>query len=104
MKSLVSLVVAEKKWGEIMPNIKSAKKRVITSAKKNVNNTLGRSSMKTAIKKSERAIKAEDKALAEENLKVAIKRIDKAASAGVITANYVARTKSRLTLKVNSME
>ena len=55
-----------------MPNIKSAKKRVITSRKKNANNTLGKSSMKTAIKKSEKAIKTQDKALAEENLKVAI--------------------------------
>ena len=87
-----------------MPNIKSAKKRVITSAKKNVNNTLGRSSMKTAIKKSERAIKAEDKALAEENLKVAIKRIDKACASGLIHKNKAAREKSRLTKKVNEMK
>ena len=42
-----------------MPNIKSAKKRVITSRKKNANNTLGKSSMKTAIKKSEKAIKTQ---------------------------------------------
>ena len=87
-----------------MPNIKSAKKRVITSAKKNVNNTLGRSSMKTAIKKSERAIKAEDKALAEENLKVAIKRIDKACASGLIHKNKAAREKSRLTKQTNSLK
>lgn len=87
-----------------MPNIKSAKKRVITSAKKNVNNTLGRSSMKTAIKKSERAIKAEDKALAEENLKVAIKRIDKAYASGLIHKNKAAREKSRLTKQTNLLK
>ncbi|MCI5967886.1 MAG: 30S ribosomal protein S20 [Tenericutes bacterium] len=87
-----------------MPNIKSAKKRVITSAKKNVNNTLGRSSMKTAIKKSERAIKAEDKALAEENLKVAIKRIDKACASGLIHKNKAAREKSRLTKQTNLLK
>lgn len=86
-----------------MPNIKSAKKRVITSAKKNANNVLSKSSMKTAIKKSERAIKAEDKALAEENLKVAIKRIDKACAKGLIHKNKAAREKSRLTKQTNSL-
>lgn len=86
-----------------MPNIKSAKKRVITSAKKKINNTLGESSMKTAIKKSEKAIKANDKTLAEENLKVAIKRIDKAAASGLIHKNKAAREKSRLTKQTNSL-
>ena len=86
-----------------MPNIKSAKKRLITSAKKCNNNTLGKSSMKTAIKKSERAIKANDKALAEENLKVAIKRIDKAVASGLIHKNKAAREKSRLTKQTNSL-
>lgn len=87
-----------------MPNIKSAKKRVITSAKKNANNTLGRSSMKTAIKKSERAIKAEDKALADENLKIAIKKIDKACASGLIHKNKAAREKSRLTKQTNLLK
>lgn len=87
-----------------MPNIKSAKKRVITSAKKNANNTLGRSSMKTAIKKSERAIKAENKALADENLKIAIKKIDKACASGLIHKNKAAREKSRLTKQTNSLK
>ena len=87
-----------------MQNIKSAKKRVITSAKKNANNTLGRSSMKTAIKKSERAIKAEDKALADENLKIAIKKIDKACASGLIHKNKAAREKSRLTKQTNSLK
>lgn len=86
-----------------MPNIKSAKKRVITSAKKNENNTLVRSSMKTAIKKSEKAIKANDKAVASENLKVAIKRIDKAVASGLIHKNKAARQKSRLTKQTNSL-
>ena len=71
-----------------MPNMKNAKKAVKTSVKKNV----------------ERAIASKDKSAANEALTVAIKRIDKAASAKVVTANYVARTKSRLTLKVNNME
>lgn len=86
-----------------MPNIKSAKKRVITNAKKGANNTVGRSSMKTAIKNSEKAIKQQDKKQAEETLKVAIKRIDKACANGLIHKNKAARCKSRLTKQTNSL-
>ena len=87
-----------------MPNIKSAKKRVITSKKKAENNIVVKSSMKTAIKKSEKAIKANDKALADENLKVAIKRIDKAQAKGLIHKNKAARQKSRLTKQTNAIK
>ena len=87
-----------------MPNIKSAKKRVITSRKKAENNIVVKSSMKTAIKKSEKAIKANDKALADENLQVAIKRIDKAQAKGLIHKNKAARQKSRLTKQTNAIK
>ena len=39
----------------------------------------------------------------QKELKVAIKKIDKAASVGVATKNFSARNKSRLTKKVNAM-
>ena len=87
-----------------MPNIKSAKKRVITSAKMRDNNTVITSSMKTAIKKFEKAVKENVKQLAEENLKVATKRIDKAVTSGLVHKNKAAREKSRLTKKKNEME
>ena len=87
-----------------MPNMKNAKKAVKTIAKKKVSNNDFKASMKTAIKNVEKSIAAKDKAKAQEALQVAIKKIDKACAAGVVTANYVARNKSRLTIKVNSME
>ncbi len=87
-----------------MPNMKNAKKAVLTIAKKKQNNNEFKASMKTAIKNVEKAVLAKDKAKATENLTVAIKRIDKACAAGVVTSNFVARNKSRLTKKVNSME
>lgn len=87
-----------------MPNIKSAKKRVITSAKKEKNNTVGTSSMKTAIKKCRTAIQSGDKTAADEKLKVAIKRIDKAMASGLIHKNKAAREKSKLTKIKNEME
>lgn len=87
-----------------MPNMKNAKKAVKTIEKKRVINNNYKASMKTAIKNVERAVANKDKDAAKEALKVAIKRIDKAGSAKVVTNNYVARNKSRLTKKVNDMQ
>lgn len=87
-----------------MPNIKSAKKRVKTNAKKGLSNIVFKSSMKTAIKKQERAIKENNKELANENLKIAVKRIDKALSKGIIKPNKAARCKSRLTKQTNNIK
>lgn len=88
-----------------MPNMKNAKKAVKTSEKRKINNNnLYKASVKTAIKNTEKAILAKDKAKAEECLKVAIQKLDKALKGGVVKSNYVARNKSRLTVKVNNME
>ncbi len=87
-----------------MPNMKNAKKAVKTQEKKNKRNNDYKASMKTAIKNVEKAVFAKDKEKATEALKIAIKRLDKACAAGVITSNFVARNKSRLTIKVNEMK
>ena len=87
-----------------MPNIKSAKKRVRSNGRKEKVNTIVTSSMRTAIKNVEKAVIAKDKKEATDALAVAIKRIDKAFAHGVVTSNFVARNKSRLTKKVNEME
>ena len=87
-----------------MPNIKSAKKRVITSRKKAAGNNVIESSRRTAIKNFEKAVKAGDKELSNEKLNVAVQRIDKAAKSGLIHKNKAARLKSRLTKMKNNME
>ena len=87
-----------------MANMKNAMKAVRQNEKRETVNNSYKASMKTAIKNVEKALASKDKESAKEALQVAIKRIDKAASNNVITANYVSRTKSRLTLKVNNME
>lgn len=86
-----------------MPNMKNAVKKVKVNSKKSASNNEFKASMKTAIKNVERAVLNNDKAKAEECLKVAGKKIDKAASKGVVTPNFVARNKSRLANKVNKM-
>ena len=87
-----------------MPNIKSAKKRMRSNAKKANVNTLVSSSMKTAIKKFEREVKAGNKQEAQNNLNVALQRIDKAKTSGLVHKNKAARLKSRLTKMNNAME
>ena len=87
-----------------MPNMKNAKKAVRANAKKTVENNYFEASMKTAIKNVEKAVASKDKAKAQDDLKIAVKRIDKAAAKGVTSKNACARNKSRLTKKVNNME
>ena len=74
-----------------MPNIKSAKKRVITSEKRNE-----KARVKTAIKKYNAAIEAKDVALAEKLLPETISVIDCAFKDGIYKKNTVARKKSTL--------
>ena len=87
-----------------MPNIKSAKKRVRSNAKKEKVNTLITSSMRTAIKKFEKSVKEGNKELAATNLNIALQRVDKACSNGLVHKNKAARTKSRLMKMKNNME
>ena len=61
-----------------MANIKSAKKRVLTNAKKAERNQAVRSGVKTAVKKVRVAIEAGDKAAAEKVLRETTAVIDKA--------------------------
>lgn len=77
-----------------MPNIKSAKKRVLVTNKKSENNNVLKASMKTAIKKVE-------KNPTNENLVAATKKIDKTCKAGIIKKNTADRYKSRLAKKAN---
>lgn len=87
-----------------MPNIKSAKKRVKTSAKKAIINNEITAKTKTAVKKFEKEVQNGTKESATEKLNIAIKNIDKAAASGLIHKNTAARQKSRLTKLKNNME
>ncbi len=84
-----------------MPNIKSAKKRVKVIATKTLRNKSINSELKTDVKKANLAIEngAENKA---EAVRVAMKRIDKAAAKGILHKNTAARRKSALARKLNA--
>ena len=83
-----------------MPNIKSAKKRVLTSTAAYERNKAYRSALRTAVKKADAAIdaKSDDMAVA---VDVAVKKIDQAASKGIIHKNNAARKKSALVTRFN---
>ena len=87
-----------------MANIKSAKKRVLTSRVRQERNKAVKSSVKTAIKKVEAAVKAADKDAAAKELLNATSIIDKAAKKGVLHKNNASRKVARLAKMVNSAQ
>ena len=87
-----------------MPNIKSAKKRVLTTKRREEENKIVESRMKNSIKKLERNVKSGNKEESKKELDVTLKNIDKALNVGLIKKNNAARKKSRLTKCVNNME
>ena len=86
-----------------MANIKSQKKRIITNKKAQVLNNDVKQSMKTAIKKFEKALN-ESVETANEKLNIAVKTIDKAEAKGIIKKNTAARYKSNIVKKFNEKE
>ena len=82
-----------------MANIKSAIKRNRQNHKRAEANKGVRSRMRTYTK---RALESAGTDEGPENLRLAIKHIDKAATKGIIHKNAAARKKSRLTKAVNA--
>ena len=87
-----------------MANVKNAKKKIKQIAKTTKNNEQLKSTVKNAIKNTDKAILAGNKEAAEKSLKLAIKSLDNAKSKVLVHKNKVDREKSRLSLKVNKME
>ena len=84
-----------------MANIKSAKKRILVSAKDAKSNKSFKSEMKTLIKKADEAI-ADNSANKEEVVKTACAKIDQAVSKNILHKNNAARKKSSFAKKLNA--
>ena len=82
-----------------MPNIKSAKKRVVVNENKNLENRMVKSTVKTAIRKYNDALASGDVAAAEKLLPETVSVIDSAVSKGILhknnAANKIVRRRSR---------
>jgi len=84
-------------------NIKQQIKRNKTNEKRRLHNASFKSSVKSAIKAVERAVAANEKEKAIEALSFAHKKLDKGLAKGIYHQNFVARHKSSLATKVNTL-
>ena len=83
-----------------MPNIKSAKKRMVKSREQNTRNRAQRSRLRTALK---RVRLAEEATAGQTALREAIVLLDRAATKNLMHRNRAARIKSQLTRHVASL-
>lgn len=90
---------------QIMANIKSAKKRILTAERNHERNIAFKSAIKTAVKKVLvlAQAKEQDQEAIKSALSVAYKLCDKAVSKGILHKNTASRKKSRLTRAINKL-
>ena len=86
-----------------MPNIKSAKKRVLVVQAKAMQNKAAKSALKTQIKKFDAAVAEGTRSEAYIAYKVAVKAMDQAAAKGLLHKNNAANKKSSMTIKLNKL-
>ena len=79
-----------------MPNIKSAKKRVLVNEAKAARNKAAKSALKTQIKKFDATVAAGDASQIESQLRVTSAAVDKAAAKHVMHKNAANRKKAQL--------
>ncbi len=82
---------------------RSAVKRDRQSKERRLRNRETKSTFRTAIKKFDAAVAANDKAAAEEAMRLSFKLMDTAANKGIIHHNTADRKKSRMNNKFNKM-
>ena len=86
-----------------MANLKSQKKRVLTNEKARLRNNAYKSELRTAVRKVNTAVQAGNKEEADQALRLASKKFDKAVSKGVLHKNNAANKKSGLSKRVNAL-
>lgn len=86
-----------------MPNIKSAKKRVLVTEVKTLQNKMKRTEMKTAIKKFEAAVASGDKEAAAAAFSTVVRKVDRAAARGLIHKKCAAHKKSHFAKALANM-
>jgi small subunit ribosomal protein S20 len=88
----------------VLANIKSAKKRVLTNAKRAERNKAAKSEVKTSVKKVNAAIATGDKEAAKAALTNLQGVMGRATAKGIYKKNTNARKISRMSKAVDSME
>jgi small subunit ribosomal protein S20 len=86
-----------------MPVSKSGKKTVRKNEERRMANKTTKSTMRSQVKKVKAAIDAGDKETAQAEMKLATRKMDKAAKGNVIHKNQAARRKSRLQKSIDKI-
>ena len=86
-----------------MPNIKSAKKRVLVIEKKTQINKAIKSALKTQIKKFLACVESGNKEEATKVYSETVSAIDSAVTKGILHKNNAANKKAKLAKKLNAM-
>ena len=87
-----------------MPNIKSAKKRVLVTEKKNAQNRAVKSEIATAKKKFLKAVENKQVEEATKLLSEVVSLLDSAAKDNVISKNCASRNQANLASKLNAIK
>ena len=85
-----------------MPNTKSAKKRLRQSLERRTRNRAVKSAVKTQIRKATDIVQAGNAEQTQTEFRLAVKKLDQAASKGVLHRNTAARLKSRLNARLKA--
>ena len=86
-----------------MANIQSAIKRNRQNVKHRMRNRTTRTAMRTSVKNAQNLIEAGEREQAEQAVRTAFSKIDRAAKKGIIHKNQAARRKSRLAARLKAM-
>lgn len=87
-----------------MPNTQSAKKRLRQNVVRRTYNRSIKKAIRTQIRKVRDAVTAKDAGLAENELRLVAKKLDKAASRHIIHRNQASRLKSRLSARIKALK
>lgn len=87
-----------------MPHTSSAKKRLRQSIERREKNRSVKRAIKTQTRKVIDAVTANDLPKAQDELKLAAQKLDRAAAHNVIHRNAASRTKSRLSARVKTLK
>jgi small subunit ribosomal protein S20 len=85
-----------------MANIKSQIKRNLTNEKARLRNKAAKSEVKTRVKTAIASAQAGSDTVLED-LRIAVKRLDKAAARGIIHKNQASNRKARLVRRINAL-
>lgn len=87
-----------------MPNTQSAKKRLRQNVERRARNRSIKRALRNQCRKVRDAVKAGDVEQAENEFRLAVKRLDRAGARNIIHRNAAARTKSRLSAKIKALK